>query len=465
MKKQRFIIAFIFAVAICFGFSGCGSDDDETTVKPPYEQDDTQPGGGQGDEGDGVEEPSDKPEGERDENLNPQGSVASAVDLGLSVNWASHNIGAEGVYDAGGAYGWGDAQGTCYSKDNSYYPSANPPFNISGTTYDIAREKWGGTWRIPTATEFQELIDNCDVQWDTSLRVLVFTSKVNGRQLILPPTLYRSGLEYYSAASNNVEGHYWTSTLYTNNTEQAYDFGFYGGAEMRISYHTERHTGIAVRPVQTNPNYTPGENIPDEGEDEEDGSTSYTGTIQGHDYVDLGLSVKWATCNVGASLPEQYGNYFCWGRTETSWDIPNLASYVPTDISGTDYDAAHEIWGNQWKTPNKEQFEELIDNCTFTAEKVNGNKVIKATSKINGQSILFPLTGYREGFYERGDTKFQTLRSGNAVCLMISEVFSSKNNYFICWYNSLEATCSNFFNLSNTIYSNTYQLVVRPITE
>ena len=209
----------------------------------------------------------------------------------------------------------------------------------------------------------------------------------------------------------------------------------------------------------------PGENIPDEGEDEENGNTSYTGTIQGHDYVDLGLSVKWATCNVGASLPEQYGNYFCWGRTETSWDIPNLASYVPTDISGTDYDAAYEIWGNQWKTPNKEQFEELIDNCTFTAEKVNGNKVIKATSKINGQSILFPLAGYREGFYERGDTKFQTLRSGNAVCLMISEVFSSKNNYFICWYNSLEANCSNFFNLSNTIYSNTYQLVVRPITE
>lgn len=257
-KKNLNWLISLLAIVSCVGFTSCDKDEEENVTGSSTDQP-------------SVDIPSvdedEEMDAERNENLNPQGSVASAVDLGLSVNWASHNIGAEGVYDAGGAYGWGDAQGTCYSKDNSYYPSANPPFNISGTTYDIAREKWGGTWRIPTATEFQELIDNCDVQWDASLRVLVFTSKVNGRQLILPPTLYRSGLEYYSAASNNVEGHYWTSTLYTNNTEQAYDFGFYGGAEMRISYHTERHTGIAVRPVQTNPNYVPGSDIPDTPEE------------------------------------------------------------------------------------------------------------------------------------------------------------------------------------------------------
>ena len=208
--------------------------------------------------------------------------------------------------------------------------------------------------------------------------------------------------------------------------------------------------------------------MPDDGEgDNEDDVTSFTGSVQGHDYVDLGLSVKWATCNVGASLPEQPGDYYCWGRTDTSWDTPFLSSQA--DISGTNNDAATKTWGSKWQIPTKAQFEELIDNCTFTASKLNGNRVIIATSKINEQSIAFPLTGYKEGFYERGDTSFKTL-SNDAVHCMTSEITdiesrSAKTYYFFCPYSSANPSCSNYFNLSDAIYSDTYKLAIRPVTE
>ena len=213
----------------------------------------------------------------------------------------------------------------------------------------------------------------------------------------------------------------------------------------------------------------PGEE--DGGEDEPGGDDApLTGTVQGHDYVDLGLSVKWATCNVGAEQPEQYGNYFCWGRTDSSQDLPAIASYVPDDISGTSYDAATKLWGSLWSTPTKAQVEELISNCTFETVADGLNRMVKVTSNINGQSILLPLAGYRRGFYERADTKFQTLNSGDAACFMVSEVYdrlstSANVNYFMCKKQSSNATCSSHFELSTTIYSYTYQFTVRPVTE
>lgn len=72
------------------------------------------------------------------------GTIANAIDLGLSVKWASHNIGAKKAENIGGKYGWGDPNGDKNSENNNDYPSANPPTNISGTEYDIAKKTWGG---------------------------------------------------------------------------------------------------------------------------------------------------------------------------------------------------------------------------------------------------------------------------------------------------------------------------------
>ena len=90
------------------------------------------------------------------------------------------------------------------------------------------------------------------------------------------------------------------------------------------------------------------------------------GSIQGHEYVDLGLSTLWATCNIGASRPDEYGKYFAWGETTSKWDFhsstykfddsPNIGN----DISGTQYDAAKVNWGDSWEMPSKEDWLEFV---------------------------------------------------------------------------------------------------------
>ena len=120
--------------------------------------------------------------------------------------------------------------------------------------------------------------------------------------------------------------------------------------------------------------------------------------------VDLGLTVKWATCNVGASRPEEYGDYFSWGEVEPksgytkgnySYYDPESRSYadIGSDISGTEYDAAAVKWGNGWRMPTALEMEELATECIWTADTlggVGGNKV----EGPNGNSIFIPNNGY-----------------------------------------------------------------------
>ena len=92
----------------------------------------------------------------------------------------------------------------------------------------------------------------------------------------------------------------------------------------------------------------------------------------GHDYVDLGLpsGLKWATCNVGSTTPEGYGDFFAWGEinTKDSYTPQNSITngYQIGDISGNEqYDAARANWGATWRLPTKEELQELLDNCVF----------------------------------------------------------------------------------------------------
>lgn len=144
------------------------------------------------------------------------------------------------------------------------------------------------------------------------------------------------------------------------------------------------------------------------------GGETYTGTVQGHDYIDLGLSVKWATCNVGASKPEDKGWFFSWGET-TSSSIPDYwtrdlvweayefydkntqtCKNIGDNISGTKYDAATKKWGNKWRMATAEEWNELIDKCSWKYTTQNGAKGFLGTGK-NGQTIFLPDAGRMAG--------------------------------------------------------------------
>ena len=133
-------------------------------------------------------------------------------------------------------------------------------------------------------------------------------------------------------------------------------------------------------------------------------SASLTGTHMGYEWVDLGLSVKWATCNVGALNPGDYGNYYAWGETSTKekYTKGNSDSYESSDskwnnIGGNSrYDAATANWGDGWRMPTEKEFLELIDNCDWEWVTQNGYDGYKVTGP-NGNSIFLPAAGWRAG--------------------------------------------------------------------
>ena len=139
-----------------------------------------------------------------------------------------------------------------------------------------------------------------------------------------------------------------------------------------------------------------------------------SGTINGKDYVDLALpsGTLWATCNVGASKPEEYGDYFAWGET-TPKSTYDESTYFDTDDGGSMFkkyynnggvtelqpedDAATANWGSGWKMPSGDQIKELCNSSYTTSEwtQLNGVYGCKVTSKSNGNSIFLPAAGYR----------------------------------------------------------------------
>ena len=136
--------------------------------------------------------------------------------------------------------------------------------------------------------------------------------------------------------------------------------------------------------------------------------------VPAQDYVDLGLSVNWATCNVGANKPQDYGNYYAWGETSTKSDYSpetysmrigggftkmtinkyntstsygNVDNKTKLELSD---DAARQAWKGKWRIPSQKEWEELIESCSWNW--TNGGYT--GISKINGKSIFFPAAGY-----------------------------------------------------------------------
>ena len=148
-----------------------------------------------------------------------------------------------------------------------------------------------------------------------------------------------------------------------------------------------------------------------------------------HEYVDLGLpsGTLWATCNIGASKPEDYGDYFAWGETRPKRDygwstykyssVGKLTKYTQEDsltVLRSEDDAATTNWGTDWHTPTEKEWKELIDNTQNTKAKWHGVKGRLFTAS-NGNSLFFPAGG---GFWN------------DELCYV--------GNYVACWSSSVD---------------------------
>ncbi len=424
------------------------------------------------------------------------------VDLGLpsGLLWATCNVGANAPEEYGNYFAWGETQPKeIYNWSTyQYYDGSNVTkyTGSDGLTIllpedDAATANWGSSWRMPTAEEWQELLDNTTHVSTTQNGVngWLFTAS-NGNSLFLPAAGYRWGSDLYIVGSN---GYYWSSALYTDYPNLAWYFGFYSG---NLSYRKDGQSVRAVRSaspsaqlpqvttsevtdITTSTSTCGGEVVSDGGDAVtergvcwsispnptvngnylsagagvgafsvditglEPATTYYVrayatnavGTAYGnevsfttlfggddHEYVDLGLpsGLMWATCNVGANVPEEYGDYFAWGETQPKgvydWSTyqycmgneHTLTKYCTNPDFGynhfTDYlttllpedDAATANWGNEWRMPTKEEWQELYNNTTVTWTQQNGVNGRLFTAS-NGNSLFLPAAGYRWG--------------------------------------------------------------------
>ena len=334
------------------------------------------------------------------------------VDLGLSVKWATFNVGANSPAEYGDFFAWGET--TPKNKYNwNNYKYANGDYNkltkyCGDSSYgnegfsdtlvelqaedDAAHANWGGNWRMPTIAEWWELFSQCDGIWTTQdgsngYRV----TGPNGNSIFLPAAgRHRDETDYFHLVGSR--GEYWSSSLDKDIGAVGVFFSVFPG-EMTCT----RGCGLSVRPVyDENP---------------------------AHVSVDLGLpsGLKWATCNVGASSPEGYGDYFAWGETAPknnygweSYELCNgsnttLTRYNNRNSFGTvdnktefkDYDyeddAARQAFGGNWRIPTDAEWTELREQCTWTWTTQNGVNGTLVTSKTNGNSIFLPAAGHRSG--------------------------------------------------------------------
>ena len=411
-------------------------------------------------------------------------SVYSAddyVDLGLPSGtlWAKCNVGATEPKGYGQYFAWGETQ------PKETYTSANyTKSGISAITAadDAATVNCGAAWQMPTKAEMEELFNSTYTtqEWTTENGItgVRITSKANGNSIFLPATGYYS--DYTYAMNTNYSVYYWTSTratysanayhLYGNKNSTPYvDAGsrYYGYSvrpvlvekavrltsielsQQSLTIDTEESSQLTATVLPANAEtktllWTTSDatvaTVDQSGrvtgvaagtctvicvaQDGSALSATCTLTVTPYMHVDLGLpsGTLWASYNIGASKPEDYGDYFAWGETtgkaDYSWstytysnEASRLTKYCTdkyyglngfvdnlTELELSD-DAAYVNWGSQWRMPSREQFDELINSEYTTTEwtTLNGVDGLLITSKTNSNSIFLPAAGGRYG--------------------------------------------------------------------
>ncbi len=438
-----------------------------------------------------------------------------SVDLGLSVKWASCNVGASSSEDYGDYFAWGETTPKADYSSSKYkwyngdrltkYNTRSSDGIVDNKTIldfedDAASANWGAPWRMPTKDEIRELIKNCSWEWTIINGVAGFqaTSQKNGytdKSVFFPAAGNRSGTSIYDYVGSG--GSYWSSSLYTDLPDHSCDLIF-GSGYLRWD-HFYRSYGFSVRPVLElsssevhevlldNSELTLYEGdsvvltatiLPDKAADKSvswkssddsiatvDQHGTVTGKkhgmttisaisneresiyatcsvivldleINGYRLVNLGLpsGLKWAIHNVGASAPEEYGDYFAWGETQPksnySWSTykwynessGTVKKYCPANMSSywggygspdnnlildPGDDAARVNWGGSWRMPTYAEWSELVYNCNWIwNSNYNGTGIAGyLVTSDNGNSIFLPAAG------GRSDTSFNDVGS------------------------------------------------------
>ena len=236
--KKSFIyncLPLLFAAMATFSFTACGGGDGDDTDYAAIAAMQGALGGGTG------------------------GSMLDSriVDLGLSVKWASCNVGATQPWEYGGYYAWGETEEKSEYSWNTYKYGQNLEMPAKYCTTDnkrtlepgddVATVKWGGTWRMPTTPEQYELINNCTWTWTAINGVSGYrVTGPNGNSIFLPGAGYRDGTGVYDRGSL---GRYWSSSLNSSFSSYAYDLYFNSSLYYWNSSNYYRYFGHTVRPV------------------------------------------------------------------------------------------------------------------------------------------------------------------------------------------------------------------------
>lgn len=328
-----------------------------------------------------------------DDDTDTGAADTNAVDLGLSVKWARWNIGAYSEDEYGSLIAWGDPTGKNTSFVNSDYPNPSSG-DIAGTEYDTATALWGEGWKMPTAAEWAELdsLTKEIITLSNGIKVFKVTA-ANGNYIYLPKGGYetKNGLQ-----EQNVSADYWTSGC----TSQTWAVGVrIGKVSSTFEDQDQKGWHMLIRPVYKKSGSS--------------GNTDSTLTDEGKKAmaVDLGLSVKWATYNLGASGSTDPGSYFSWAETTPKANFSNFSNVdftkknykwydastgkfsIPgTNISHKTNDAATQLWGGTWRMPTQAEMDELVKQCTWIKEDYGFR--IKGPS---GNEIFLPTTGFFSG--------------------------------------------------------------------
>ena len=322
---------------------------------------------------------------------------------------------------------------------------------------DAATANWGNDWRMPTKEEWQELYDNTTCIWTTQNGVdgRLFTA-ANGNSLFLPAAGFRSGgnlndgtVDYWSnTLCQSIQSRAWEFYSVSGNSFMD-DARRYLGLSVRAvqyPYHiTVTQNFIEGGNVSGGGSYQQGQNCTvtatantgyifinwTENGNVVSTGAEYTFIVNSNrdlvanfveTYVDLGLpsGTLWASCNVGADTPEGYGDHFAWGETQpkstytwSSYQYCNgsynkLTKYCTNSSYGNngftdnltlllpEDDAATANWGNDWRMPTKEEWQELYDNttCIWTTQNGVDGRLFTAA---NGNSLFLPAAGFRSG--------------------------------------------------------------------
>lgn len=171
--------------------------------------------------------------------------LGQPVDLGLSVRWASCNVGASSGHLGGWLCGWGAESAAVTSTDLDDYPSANPPASISGTGRDLAASMWGAGWRTPTVAEMDELVQQCAWEDDTEDGVQGCRATApNGNSIFFPYNGYYVGTDHYR---ENRGAYVWSGSISDEDTRNAFCLKIEGDSVyLRADL---RYKSFSIRPV------------------------------------------------------------------------------------------------------------------------------------------------------------------------------------------------------------------------